>query len=68
MNENRKPITTDSTPRRLNTRMASRTSSSASGVSILPSGGRIRSVMGIRLRRFTSGRFCQGTSKWSEKL
>ena len=24
--------------------------------------------MGMRLRRLTSGRFCHGTSKWSEKL
>ena len=67
-NENRKPITTDLMPRRLNTLMASNTSSSSSGVSMRPSGGRIRSVTGMRLRRLTRGRFCHGTSKWSEKL
>ena len=68
MNENRNPITTDPMPRRLNTAMASSTSFSSRGVSIRPSGGRIRSVMGMRLRRLTSGRSCHGTSKWSEKL
>ena len=45
-----------------------RTSSSSSAVSTLPSGGRMRSVIGMRFRRLTSGRDCQGTSNCTEKL
>ena len=67
-NENKKPMTTERMPRFWKTRMASKTWFSSSGVSTRPSGGRMRSVTGIRLRRLTSGRFCHGTSKWSEKL
>ena len=61
-------MTTDLMPRRLNSFMASATSLSSSGVSTLPSGGTMRSVTAMRLRRLTSGRCCQGTSKCSEKL
>ena len=60
--------TTERMPRFLKMRIPSSTSSSSSGVPTRPSGGRMRSVTAIRLRRFTSGRDCQGTSKWSEKL
>ena len=61
-------MTTDRIPRFLKTRTASSTSFSSSGVPTRPSGGRIRSVTGIRFRRLTRGRDCHGTSKWSEKL
>ena len=61
-------MTTERMPRFLKMRIASSTSFSSSGVSTRPSGGRMRSVTGIRLRRFTRGRDCQGTSKCSEKL
>ena len=68
MNEKRKPMTTERIPRFLKMRTASSTSFSSSGVPTRPSGGRIRSVTGMRFRRLTRGRDCHGTSKWSEKL
>lgn len=67
-NENRKQTITASTPRLLKSSAAARTSPSSSGVSTRPSGGSTRSVIGIRLRRRTSGFDCHGTSNWSEKL
>ena len=57
-----------STSRDLSISAAARTSSSSSAVSTLPSGGRMRSVIGMRFRRLTSGRDCQGTSNCTEKL
>ena len=66
--EKRKPTTTERMPRLRKTRIASSTSFSSSGVPTRPSGGRMRSVTGMRLRRLTRGRDCHGTSKWSEKL
>ena len=61
-------MTTDPMPRFLKMRIASSTSFSSSGVPTRPSGGRMRSVTGMRLRRFTRGRDCHGTSKCREKL
>ena len=61
-------MTTERIPRFLKTRTASSTSFSSRGVPTRPSGGRMRSVTAIRLRRLTRGRDCHGTSKWREKL
>ncbi len=58
-----KPITTELMPRFLKSLVASRTSFSSSAVSTSPRGGRMRSEMAIRLRRFTSGWLCHGTMK-----
>ena len=63
-----KQMITASTSRAFNSSAAARTSSSSSGTSMRPSGGKMRSVTGMRLRRLTRGLDCHGRSNCIEKL